>query len=446
IAHPAAARDLGIGMVFQHFSLFDTLTVAENIALGLPPDTRLDELERRIADTAQQYGLELQPQRHVHTLSVGECQRVEIMRALLGKPQLLILDEPTSVLTPQAVGKLFETLRQLAAEGCSILYISHKLDEIRALCHTCTVMRGGKVTGVCDPRQETDSSLSRLMIGAEPPAITHHEQDAGQRVLSVRKLSLEKAHPFATRLSDIDFDVHAGEIVGLAGVSGNGQQELLAVLSGEDTRAAPHAIMLDDAAIGRRSAAWRRARGVAFVPEERLGRGAVPELTLAQNILLSHQSGRTVRRGFIRYKAIQRLATDIIRRFNVRAAGPDAAAASLSGGNLQKYIIGREVLRQPRLLLVAQPTWGVDVGAAAQIRAELMGLRDAGCAVLVISEELDELFDIADRLIVMAKGRVSPSIRRSEANMDLIGQWMSGLWPGQTGVSNATAERMHVEA
>ncbi|NGM89008.1 ABC transporter ATP-binding protein [Parapusillimonas sp. SGNA-6] len=446
IANPAAARDLGIGMVFQHFSLFDTLTVAENIALGLPADTRLDELERRIADTAQQYGLELQPQRHVHTLSVGECQRVEIVRALLGKPQLLILDEPTSVLTPQAVGKLFDTLRQLAAEGCSILYISHKLDEIRALCHTCTVMRAGKVTGVCDPRQETESSLSRLMIGAEPPAIAHHEKDAGKRVLSVRKLSLEKAHPFATRLTDVEFDVHAGEIVGMVGVSGNGQQELLGVLSGEDTRAAPHAIMLDDVAIGRRSAAWRRARGVAFVPEERLGRGAVPELSLAQNILLSHQSDRTVTRGFIRYKAIQRLAADIIRRFSVKAAGPDAPAASLSGGNLQKYIIGREVLRQPRLLLVAQPTWGVDVGAAAQIRAELMGLRDAGCAVLVISEELDELFDIADRLVVMAKGRVSPSIKRSQANMDLIGQWMSGLWPGQTGVSGATPGRTHAEA
>jgi simple sugar transport system ATP-binding protein len=382
----------------------------------------------------------------VHTLSVGECQRVEIVRALLGKPQLLILDEPTSVLTPQAVDKLFETLRQLAAEGCSILYISHKLDEIRALCHTCTVMRGGKVTGVCDPRQETDASLSRLMIGAEPPAITHHEKDAGRRVLSVRKLSLEKAHPFATRLSDIDFDVHAGEIVGMAGVSGNGQQELLAVLSGEDTRAVPQAVMLDDAPIGRRSAAWRRARGVAFVPEERLGRGAVPELSLAHNILLSHQSDSTVNRGFIRYKAIQKLAADIIRRFSVKAAGPDATAASLSGGNLQKYIIGREVLRQPRLLLVAQPTWGVDVGAAAQIRAELIGLRNAGCAVLVISEELDELFDIADRLIVMAKGRVSPSIKRSEANMDIIGQWMSGLWPGQSGVSTAAAEGMHAEA
>lgn len=428
IANPAAARQLGIGMVFQHFSLFDTLTVAENIALGLPADTRLADLERRIADTAHQYGLELEPQRHVHTLSVGECQRVEIVRALLGQPQLLILDEPTSVLTPQAVGKLFETLRKLAAQGCSILYISHKLDEIRALCHTCTVMRGGKVTGVCDPRQETDASLSRLMIGAEPPAITQKPYQPGKTMLAVRQLSLEKAHPFATALDGIEFEVKAGEILGVAGVSGNGQQELLAVLSGEDTRAERDTVLLEGVAVGNRPAAWRRARGLAFVPEERLGRGAVPELSLAHNILLSHQARATVNKGFIKNGAIQALAAGIIKRFKVKAPGPQATAVSLSGGNLQKYIIGREVARKPKVLLVAQPTWGVDVGAAAQIRLELLALRDAGCAVLVISEELDELFEISDRLVVLAKGRMSPSIPTSQASLDLIGLWMSGLW------------------
>ena len=432
VANPAAARQLGIAMVFQHFSLFDTLTVAENIALGLPPDTKLGELERRIADTARQYGLELEPQRHVHTLSVGECQRVEIVRALLAKPQLLILDEPTSVLTPQAVEKLFETLRLLAAEGCSILYISHKLDEIRALCHTCTVMRGGKVTGVCDPRQETEASLSRLMIGAEPPAIRHRERQRGRKMLAVQKLSLAKSHPFATELHHIGFDLHGGEILGVAGVSGNGQQELLAALSGEDPRADADAIMLDGVPVGRRGAAWRRARGLGFVPEERLGRGAVPDLSLAQNILLSHQTEQTVGHGLVKSKTIVDMAAAIIARFNVKAGGPQAVAASLSGGNLQKYIVGREVTRNPKVLLVAQPTWGVDVGAAAQIRAELVALRDAGCALLVISEELDELFEISDRLMVIAKGRMSPSIKTSEASLDLIGQWMSGLWDAQS--------------
>jgi general nucleoside transport system ATP-binding protein len=428
IANPAAARQLGIAMVFQHFSLFDTLTVAENIALGLPGNTKLDELSRRIESTARQYGLDLEPQRHVHTLSVGECQRVEIVRALLAKPQLLILDEPTSVLTPQAVEKLFETLRKLAAEGCSILYISHKLDEIRALCHTCTVMRAGRVTGVCDPRQETAASLSRMMIGSEPPAIMSGEHHPGETVMAVRNLSLEKSHPFGTTLQDINFDLRAGEIVGVAGVSGNGQQELLAALSGEDSRAAPDMIVLNNQPIGRRHAAARRRLGLGFVPEERLGRGAVPDMSLGQNILLSHQTGATIGKGLIRFDVINHLASSIINRFKVKAAGPHATAGSLSGGNLQKYIVGREVMRNPKVLIVAQPTWGVDVGAAAQIRAELVALRDAGCALLVISEELDELFEISDRLMVIAKGRMSPSIPRAQANIDLIGQWMSGLW------------------
>jgi simple sugar transport system ATP-binding protein len=443
IADPAAARELGIAMVFQHFSLFDTLTVAENIALGLPKDTRLDALEGRIEATAHEYGLELEPRRHVHTLSVGECQRVEIVRALLTKPQLLILDEPTSVLTPQAVERLFQTLRKLASEGCSILYISHKLDEIRSLCHTCTVMRGGKVTGVCDPRQETAAGLSRLMIGAEPPAIRHVERAPGDTLLSVRKLSLPKSHPFATALSGIDFDLRAGEILGVAGVSGNGQQELLAALSGEDPRAAPDMIRFRGEPVGHLNAAKRRARGLGFVPEERLGRGAVPDLSLAHNILLSHQTAATIGHGLVKFHAIQQLAAAIISRFKVKAPGPHATAGSLSGGNLQKYIVGREVVRDPKVLIVAQPTWGVDVGAAAQIRAELVALRDAGCALLVISEELEELFEISDRLVVIAKGRVSPSISRAEASIDLIGQWMSGLWD-EGGVPQGREGAVHV--
>ncbi|HUH40625.1 MAG TPA: ATP-binding cassette domain-containing protein, partial [Castellaniella sp.] len=347
----------------------------------------------------------------------------------LAKPQLLILDEPTSVLTPQAVGKLFETLRKLADEGCSILYISHKLDEIRSLCHTCTVMRAGRVTGQCDPRQESQAGLSRLMIGKDLPAIARSTREAGACILSVRDLSLPSAHPFATPLQGISFDLHAGEILGIAGVSGNGQQELMGALSGEDLRGAAEHIRIDGQAVGRRSAAWRRAQGLAFVPEERLGRGAVPELSLARNILLSHQDGSTVRRGFVREGAVRALAAGIIERFRVKAPGPLALAGSLSGGNLQKYIVGREVTRQPRLLLVAQPTWGVDVGAAAQIRTELLALRDAGCAILLISEELDELFEISDRLMVIAKGRVSPSLPIEQAQREQIGQWMSGLWP-----------------
>jgi ABC-type uncharacterized transport system ATPase subunit len=448
IANPAQARELGIAMVFQHFSLFDTLTVVENIALGLPPGTKLDELARRIEATASQYGLELEPQRHVHTLSVGECQRVEIVRALLAKPQLLILDEPTSVLTPSAVDKLFETLRQLAREGCSILYISHKLDEIRALCHTCSVVRAGKNAGVCDPRQESAASLSRMMIGFEPPAIKHQARTPGATMLTVDHLSLPKSHPFATELQDISFNVQAGEIVGLAGVSGNGQQELLAALSGEDQRAAADAILLQQTPAGRLAPGRRRALGFGFVPEERLGRGAVPDLSLADNVLLSLQTKATIRHGFVKQSTLVTMAQAIIERFKVKAAGPQALARSLSGGNLQKYIVGREVMRHPTVLVVAQPTWGVDIGASNQIRAELVALRDAGCALLVISEELDELFEIADRLHVIAKGRLSPSIATADADVALIGQWMSGLWPQGLEKTETTeaAKDHHVQA
>ncbi|MFL6717086.1 MAG: ABC transporter ATP-binding protein [Burkholderiaceae bacterium] len=438
IANPAAARELGIAMVFQHFSLFDTLTVTENIALGLPPDTKLDTLAARITQTASQYGLELEPQRHVHTLSVGERQRVEIVRALLTKPQLLILDEPTSVLTPQAVEKLFGTLRQLAAEGCSILYISHKLDEIRSLCHTCTVMRGGRVTGVCDPRQETAASLSRMMIGAELPHVESRSHAPGAARLVVNRLSLPKSHPFATELHDISFELLAGEILGVAGVSGNGQQELLAALSGEDPRAAHDAVRLDGRPVGRFNAARRRDLGLGFVPEERLGRGAVPEMSLAANVLLSHQGQSTVAMGMIKNGAIGAMAASIIDRFRVKAGGPLSLAKSLSGGNLQKFIVGREVVRQPKVLIIAQPTWGVDVGAAAQIRSELIALRDAGCAVLVISEELDELFDISDRLMVIAKGRMRAPVPARSVSREQIGLWMSGIEQPAT-----VAERNH---
>ncbi|AGW89261.1 ABC transporter [Ralstonia pickettii DTP0602] len=442
INSPHDARNLGIAMVFQHFSLFDTLTVAENIALGLPIGQQggMKELAERIRATAERYGLPLEPNRHVHTLSVGERQRVEIVRALLANPQLLILDEPTSVLTPQAVETLFVTLRQLAAEGTSILYISHKLDEIRALCHHATVMRMGKVTGVCDPRQETAASLSRLMIGGEPPREARVAAERGPVRLSVQDLSLPRTHAFATELNRISLDVHAGEIVGIAGVSGNGQQELLAALSGEDTRADNVSVQLGGKPVGRLDARQRRRAGLAFVPEERMGRGAVPGMSLSTNILLSHQTPPYVRQGMISPKAATGLAATVINRFRVKAGGPEALARSLSGGNLQKFIVGREIESGPKVLIVAQPTWGVDVGAAAQIHNEILALKATGCAILVVSEELDELFAICDRLHVIAKGRLSPSVPTETATREQVGLWMSGLWDGGPAQAQTSAE------
>ncbi len=446
IANPAQARRLGIGMVFQHFSLFETLTIAENIALGVDEKFDLEQLATRIRDVSERYGLPLDPRRLVHSLSVGERQRVEIVRCLLQEPRLLIMDEPTSVLTPQAVRKLFETLRRLSEEGCSILYISHKLEEIRELCHKATVMRGGRVTGEADPRQETAASLARMMIGRELPICEHPESGArGEPLLVIEGLSQKSDDPFGTDLKDIDLSVHGGEIFGIAGISGNGQRELLFALSGEQpiTRHNVVPIKIVGEFAGRLRSAARRNLGMAFVPEERLGRGAVPPMSLSQNALLTGHRTGMVRYGLIDNKRMQTFAERCINDFDVRCGGVHAAAKSLSGGNLQKFIVGREMLQKPRVLVVAQPTWGVDVGAAAAIRQALINLRNEGVAILVVSEELEELFEICDRIAVIAEGQLSPVKKSSETDMEEIGLWMSGMFPGGPGVRAGAEEATH---
>jgi ABC-type uncharacterized transport system ATPase subunit len=429
ILSPEDARRLGIAMVFQHFSLFESLTVAENVWLGVDRTHSLVSIAARIREVGAEYGLELDPSRPVHSLSVGERQRVEIARALLTHPSLLILDEPTSVLTPQAVEKLFVALRKLAASGCSILYISHKLDEIRALCHHCTVLRAGRVMGALDPSVATNAELSRLMIGIEPSRLSPRELEAGDPVIEVKALTLAKPDPFGVALHDVDLTIRGGEIVGVAGVSGNGQRELFAALSGENLGAPAGSIALFGRDLSRESSGARRALGMRFVPEDRLGRATVPTLSLSENTLLTRTEG--VRRGgWIDRAGMRALAQRVMRTFNVKARDANAPARSLSGGNLQKFVVGREVDARPKALVVSQPTWGVDVGASAQIRGELLKLRDEGCALLVMSEELDELFEISDWLVVMAKGRLSPRIAARQATAVQIGEWMSGLWPG----------------
>ncbi|MSQ50755.1 MAG: ABC transporter ATP-binding protein [Betaproteobacteria bacterium] len=432
VRNPQEACALGISMVFQHFSLFDTLTVAQNVWLGQDQRVSLAAVTGSIHAKATEYGLDIDPARPVHTLSVGEMQRVEIIRALLNRPQLLILDEPTSVLTPPAVEKLFVVLRRIAAEGCGILYISHKLHEIRQLCHACTVLRGGVVAGYCDPGMETNESLSRMMIGATPLVLAQGLTEAGAPVLRVQGLKLSRQDPFGVDIDEVSLQVSAGEVVGIAGVSGNGQRELLYVLSGEDVRAAPGSIRLFDVDISRVDPGKRRLLGLHFVPEERLGRGAVPPMSLAHNLLLTRDEAVAKpvwAGGWLHPRRLEAQALRIIDRFNVKANGPTATARSLSGGNLQKFIVGREIDARPKLLIVSQPTWGVDVGAAAQIRGEILALRDAGCAVLVFSDELDELFEICGRLHVIARGRLSPSMPVREAGVQIIGEWMSGMWP-----------------
>ena len=441
VPNPARARALGIGMVFQHFSLFETLTVVQNVALSIPGKLELDTLSQRIEEVSSRYGLPVDPRRLVHALSVGERQRVEIIRCLLQNPRLLILDEPTSVLTPQAVRTLFETLRQLATEGVSILYISHKLDEIQELCHKATVLRAGKVTGTCSPSQETPQTMARMMIGADLPAYCHGEpEDGGEVRLQIRDLSHATDDPFGTDLRDINLEVRSGEIVGIAGVSGNGQQELLRAISGEEPIADKHAVQMCGIPVGRMNPARRRGLGMCFVPEERLGRGAVPRLSLTENILLTAYRKGMLFAGLIRFGVAKRFAEECIARFDVKCGGASSEAKSLSGGNLQKFIVGREIMQNPKLLVLAQPTWGVDVGASSFIRQSVLDLRNSGTAILVISEELEELFEICDRIVVIAKGTLSPSKVTSDTNVEEIGMWMSGLWPG----AGAPGEGAHV--
>lgn len=437
--NPSSARSLGIEMVYQHFALFESVSVVENMALSLNNMFDLKSTARSITKLSERYGMPLDPWARVHDLSVGERQRVEIVRCLMQAPRLLILDEPTSVLTPQAVAKLFETLRMLAAEGCSILYISHKLDEVQELCDAATVLRNGKVTGTTRPKETTAAELAKLMVGSELPEVRVQPSQRSQApILKVESLYLPPGRS-GTALHDISFDVHGGEIVGLAGVSGNGQADLIAALSGERITPTAGAIQIEGQPVGHLDPDARRRRGLTFVPEERLGRGAVPPHALWENALLTgHRSG-LVRKGLIDRGRATKFAADVIDRYKVKANGPTASAQSLSGGNLQKYIVGREIQLGPKLFLVSQPTWGVDVGAAAFIRQSIIDLSRSGAAVLVISEELDELFEISDRLIVICQGRISPPLIRTQTNREEVGLLMTRISGGEVQRSGQVA-------
>jgi len=428
LAGPSQARELGIGMVFQHFSLFENLTVAENVALGLAPTESFASISARLAEVSRVYGLPLEPDREVWRLSVGERQRIEIVRALMQNPKLLILDEPTAVLTPQEADQLFVVLERLKSEGRALLYISHKLDEVKRLCDTATILRGGKKISTCDPRKESASSLARMMVGTD---IGDVKAASGRAPtvprLVIKELSLLPDDPHGMKLEAISLNVRGGEVVGIAGVAGNGQDEFFSALSGE--RLAPDAdnVIIDGVAVGHQSVTERRRRGAAFVPEERLGHGTAPRMTLSENALLTgHAASAMVRNGFINKPAMLDTVDRTTKTFDVRKAKRDPEARSLSGGNLQKFIVGREILREPGVLVVSQPTWGVDAGAAATIRQALIDLAARGTAVLVVSQDLDELAEIADRIAVMFHGRLSPPLDAANADRETLGLLMGG--------------------
>jgi general nucleoside transport system ATP-binding protein len=425
-SEPRAARAAGVAMVFQHFSLFEALTVAENVALGMENPPPMRDLSARIRQVSEAYGLPLDPGRLVGELSAGERQRVEIVRCLLQDPRLLIMDEPTSVLTPQEVEILFHTLRKLAAEGTAILYISHKLEEIRALCDAATILRHGKVVATCDPKATGARAMAELMVGASFAAPARAGRALGAPVLEVAWLDLPSAHQFGTSLKGVTFSVAAGEVLGIGGVAGNGQDELLAALSGE-AQVAPGVVRLKGEPVGALGPVGRRRLGLCAAPEERLGHAAAPDMSLTENAALTGMVREgLVSRGFVDWARAKGFAERIIAGFDVRTPGPGNAARSLSGGNLQKFVIGREVLQKPVCLVVNQPTWGVDAAAAAAIRQALLDLAAGGAAVIVISQDLDEVLEIADRFAALNGGRLSAPRPTQGLTLEEVGLMLGG--------------------
>lgn len=434
ITSPGQARALGIGMVFQHFSLFEALTVAENIALSMDQDVSIEGIAEQAAVLSREYGLPLDPHAHVADLSVGERQRIEIVRTLLQNPELIILDEPTSVLTPQEADRLFETLAKIRAEGRSVLYISHRLEEVQRICDRATVLRHGKLTGACDPRLETPASLATMMVGSEVKSVSNAGGTITDEILiETRNLSAPARTPFAVSLKEVNLKVRRGEIIGIAGVAGNGQSELFDVLSGEETVPDPDDVRICGTGVGRMGISARRLLGAGFVPEERHGHAAVSDMTLPQNMVLArhHSDADVFLTGgplkIIRYDAVKKASERIVREMDVRMSGEDPVASSLSGGNLQKFIVGRELDRQPSVLIVNQPTWGVDAGAASRIRQALIDLAESGSAVVVISQDLDEIFEVASSIAVLNEGALSEAEPASMMTLERIGLLMGGI-------------------
>ena len=429
---PRDASEIGISMVFQQFSLFENLTVAENInAAFTEHDTHgfgVRALSDRIIEIGEDYDLNLDPNRPVHTLSTGERQRIEIVRALLRHPKLLILDEPTSVLTPQEAEDLFLTLEKLASGGCGILYISHKLDEVRRLCSKASILRNGRLVATCDPKSTETVEMASLMVGSSVPELRAPAlHKIGDIRLHVEALSLPSQDIHGTDLHHINLDVHGGEIVGIAGIAGNGQSELFAALSGERLAQEPRHICIDTLPAGLLDIESRRALGAVFIPEERLGHATVPDMRLSDNLLLSrHGTDNLIHGGLIDIRRAHRLAHDVVLQFDVRSASKNPYARHLSGGNLQKFIMGREILAEPGVMVVNQPTWGVDAGAATAIRQALIDLAAAGTAVLLISQDLDELFDLSDRMAVIYAGRLTQTLPIQNLTREMVGMMMAG--------------------
>ena len=424
--NPFEARENGIAMVFQHFSLFESLTVEENIILGLDGVGLNQNFTDEILKYSKQYGLDVNPQQVVGDLSVGARQRVEIIRCLLQNPKLLIMDEPTSVLTPQEVSDLFVTLKKLADDGCSILYISHKLEEVREICSEATILRGGQLVQSCVPQEHSQKELAEMMIGKKLTELARSKIDIGSEIFSINNLSQESDDLYGVDLKSINLTIRQGSIVGIAGVAGNGQDELMELLIGEKS-SADGVLKFNEQDVGSLGSHERRQLSMFFIPEERLGHGAVPDMTLDENMLLSRpdSSGMT-KSEVIDWSSVASFSKKVIDDFNVQTPSSKMLAKSLSGGNLQKFMVGRELIRNPELLIVSQPTWGVDAGSANNIHQSLISLADNGSAILIISQDLDEILSLCEQIHVLSEGKLSEAVDMKNNGLEKISQLMVG--------------------
>lgn len=453
ITSPKAARAMGIAMVFQHFSLFPALTVAENIALALDDNNNMANLIRQIDDASARWGLMIDPNRPVGDLSVGEQQRVEILRCLLQDPKLLIMDEPTSVLTPQESERLFDVLRRLSDEGCAVLYISHKLDEIMALTEKATILRGGKNVGDVIPKKSSTRAMAEMMVGDKVDWIERRQSDGkgkdkAPEIFKVNGLTRPQESAFSTPLKDIQLTVQAGEILGIAGISGNGQEELLEALTGEWRCPDNNTIYYNDTPMGRTGPQERRRMGIEMVPEERNGHAAVPDMTLMENTFLTHydrmensrfQKAPLWLKRLLTHAGLGRAITEtIVKNHDVRTPRDNPEARQLSGGNLQKFIMGRMLVTKPKLAIIAQPTWGVDVGAATMIRRSLLELAANGCGVILISQDLEEIFSLSSRIAVLNEGVLSSPQNAAKLTAEKVGLLMGGAKQIETAAGAAS--------
>jgi ABC-type uncharacterized transport system ATPase subunit len=425
---PSEARANGIGMVFQHFSLFESLTISENLILGLEEKISFKKLKEKAIEISKKYDLLLDLDSPISNLSAGEKQSVEIVRALLQEPKVLIMDEPTSVLTPIESEVLFKNLKKLTDEGKTILYITHKLDEVIKNCDEVTIMRNGNVITTCSAEGETKETLAIKMLGYRVNSpITDYNSINEEVLFQAINLSKSFNDPFLTDLKNISFNVRQGEIFGIAGVAGNGQKELMELLTGENIANIQGKIIFENEEITKLSTKNRRKLSIGFVPEDRLGHSAVPELSLSENILLSQFLGNDFSKmGILDFKKIDLYTKDVIKKFNVKTPSEKVFAKNLSGGNLQKFVIGREVNSKPKLLIIFQPTWGVDTGAESFIRQSLIKLSKEGSSLIVISQDLDELIEITHHISVISNGILSKPLETKNLDIKKLGMMMGG--------------------